>query len=198
MGTRILFWFLLMVLPILTTCKKRGGTGEKLSPGQQREITRIFMDHKIEKLSELLHHSHRYYKFNGSILVAYDGEVIFNDYNGYADFINDDTLKAHSAYQLASVSKQFTAMAIMMLEEMDSLGYEDKMVQHVPELKSQRIHYYDSISIKHLLNHTSGLPNYMYYVERYTHDTAHPYNDEIVRLMAQHKQFLNFKPGTRF
>lgn len=171
---------------------------EKLTEQQQNQISRIFLADKIKQFSEVLHHSHQYYNFNGNILVAREGEVIFNDFIGYADLDTKDTLSLNSVYQLASLSKQFTAMAVIQLKERDSIDYDDKMVQYIPEFKGNNHHYYDSITIRHLLNHTSGLSNYLYLIERYMDNNRKPYNDVVVDLLAKHRQYLSFKPGTRF
>ncbi len=171
---------------------------EELTPQQQNHISRIFLADKIRQFREVLHHSHQRHHFNGNILVARDGKIIFNDFIGYADLDTKDTLTLHSVYQLASLTKQFTAMAVIQLKERDSIDYDDQMVQYIPEFKGDNHHYYDSITIRHLLNHTSGMSNYLYLIERYTEDNRKPYNDEVLDLLAKHKQYLSFEPGTRF
>lgn len=171
---------------------------EKLTNEQYSHISRIFLEDKIEKLNNLLHYSHEHYNFNGNILVAQHGKIIFNDHIGYADFHTKDTLSPNSIYQLASLSKQFTSMAVLILKERGNIEFDDKMVQYIPELSGDNHRFYDSITVRHLLNHTSGLPNYMFLVERYLDDDHQPYNDEVVRLIARHKKYLNFEPGRRF
>ncbi|MGM0532525.1 MAG: serine hydrolase domain-containing protein [Bacteroidota bacterium] len=171
---------------------------EELTSRQQNHISRIFLADKIRQFKEVLRHSHQHYNFNGNILVARNGKVIFNDFIGYADLDTKDTLKLNSVYQLASLSKQFTAMAVIQLKERDSIDYDDKMVQYIPEFKGDNHRYYDSITIRYLLNHTSGLSNYLYLIERYKEDDRKPYNDEVIDLLAKHKQYLSFEPGTRF
>jgi len=63
--------------------------------------------------------------FNGAILVAKKGRVIFEDYHGYFNLSKKDSLTAHSAFHLASVSKTFTAMAALKLVEMGKLKLDD-------------------------------------------------------------------------
>jgi len=171
---------------------------ETLTNHEIRDITQIFMEEKVKTFQEILEESHRKYHFNGHILVVQHGRILFDNYIGYADFNTKDSLNENSLYQLASVSKQFTAMAIMILKERNLLDYDDKMVRYIPELSGSEYHYYDSISIRHLLNHTAGLPNYMYFVEKYKDIDEFPYNDEVVQLLADHMMFLNFRPGSRF
>ena len=171
---------------------------ETLTDQERQGITQIFMEEKVKAFNEILEESYKKYHFNGHILVVQHGRTIFNKYIGYADFNTKDSLGDGSLYQLASVSKQFTAMAIMILKERDLLDYDDKMVKYIPELSGDDYHYYDSISIRHLLNHTAGLPNYMYFVEKYKEKDEFPYNDEVVKLLADHRMSLNFRPGSRF
>lgn len=171
---------------------------ETLTEQERQNITQIFLKDKVDEFNEILKESYQNYHFNGHVLVVHHGRIIYNNYIGYADFNNKDTLNSESLYQLASVSKQFTAMAIMILKERNLLDYDNKMVKYIPELSNSEYHYYDSISIRHLLNHTAGLPNYMYFVEKYMEKDDFPYNDEVVKLLAEHKMFLNFRPGSRF
>ncbi len=171
---------------------------EVLTDHQKHELTQIFVEDNVNEFNQVLKESFDRYHFNGHILVVHHGRIIFNNFIGYADFNTKDTLSSESVYQLASVSKQFTAMAIMILKERGILDYDDRMVQFIPELSGEKIPDYDSITIRHLLNHTAGLPNYMYFVEKYKNKNEYPYNDEVVRLLADYKMHLNFKPGTRF
>ena len=171
---------------------------EILSDHEKHELARIFVEDNVNEFNQILKESHDYNHFNGHILVVHRGRIIYDNFIGYADFTTKDTLSTESVYQLASISKQFTAMAIMILKERGILDYDDRMVQFIPELSDEKIQYYDSITIRHLLNHTAGLPNYMYFVEKYINKNEYPYNDEVIRLLADHKMNLNFKPGSRF
>ncbi|HEV2833519.1 MAG TPA: serine hydrolase domain-containing protein, partial [Hanamia sp.] len=92
--------------------------------------------------------------FNGGILVAKKGRIIFEDYHGFFNLQKKDSLNAHSAFHLASVSKTFTAMAVLKLAEMGKLSLEDSLQKFFPAFP------YDNITVKLLLNHRSGLPNY--------------------------------------
>jgi CubicO group peptidase (beta-lactamase class C family) len=172
--------------------------GETLTDGERHQITQIFFEDKVKELNNILEESYRKYHFNGHVMVVHHGRIIYNSYIGYADFNTKDTLRDGSVYQLASVSKQFTAMAIMILKEKNLLDYDDKMIEYLPELGDDQFAYYKSITIRHLLNHTAGLPNYMYFVEKYKERDEYPYNDEVAGLLAEHKMGLNFVPGSRF
>ena len=98
--------------------------------------------------------------FNGSILVAKNGEIVYEKYAGFFNpAIHKDSLTTSSASHLASVSKTFTAMAIMKLWEEGRLGLEDDLSKYFPKFP------YPGITVKMLLSHRSGLPNYVHYME---------------------------------
>jgi len=197
-----LFLYILYVLSIAFNLpaleSQIGKENETLTDQERFAVSQIFVEDKINQFNAILQESYDNYHFNGHVLVVHHGRIIFNNFIGYADFETRDTLKSESIYQLASVSKQFTAMAVMILKEKGKLDFDDKMVAYIPELAGDRYHYYDSISIRHLLNHTAGLPNYMYFVEKYNGKGDYPYNDEVVKLLSNHKMHLNFVPGSRF
>jgi CubicO group peptidase (beta-lactamase class C family) len=195
----IYFIYLLSIsLKLPTLDPQTGVDNEMLTDHERSVISQIFVEDKINEFDRILQESYENYHFNGHILVVHHGRLIYDKYIGYADFNTWDTLKAESVYQLASVSKQFTAMAVMILKEMGKIDFDDKMVAYIPELTGDKYHYYDSISIRHLLNHTAGLPNYMYFVEKFKSKGEYPYNDEVADLLARHRMHLNFKPGSRF
>src|SRR5665647_1300000 len=98
--------------------------------------------------------------FNGGILVAKKGRVIFEDYHGFYNLKKKDSLTPHSAFHLASISKTFTAMATLKLVEMGKLSLDDDMKKFFPGFP------YDNVTVKLLLSHRSGLPNYIYFMEK--------------------------------
>ncbi|HEX8461904.1 MAG TPA: serine hydrolase domain-containing protein [Segetibacter sp.] len=96
--------------------------------------------------------------FNGSILVAKNGEVLFEEYRGYSDLHTKDTITPNTPFHLASVSKTFTGMAICKLWEDKKLNIDDSLQVFFPEFP------YHNITVRMLLNHRSGLPNYVYFM----------------------------------
>ena len=115
----------------------------------------LFAQSKAEKFDEILNRSHNNREFNGNVLIVEDGKVIYKKAIGYAEFQNRTPLTINSQFRLASVSKQFTAMAIAILCEQKKINYDDDIRKYLPQLP------YKDIRIRHLLHHTSGLPDYM-------------------------------------
>src|SRR5450432_4266056 len=76
-------------------------------------------------LREFMTGQHNYFRFNGNILVAKEGNIIYRQSLGYADYNTKRLLNDSSVFELASVSKQFTAMGIMILKERGLLSYDD-------------------------------------------------------------------------
>lgn len=106
---------------------------------------------------------------NGSILFAQNDQVLYS-YNGGLKSLKDKNSKdnqisAKSLFDLASVSKQITAAAILMLVSHDSLSFEEHLTDFFPDLT------YTDVKIKHLLTHTSGLPEYLDFENDFRVDT---------------------------
>jgi CubicO group peptidase (beta-lactamase class C family) len=92
--------------------------------------------------------------FNGTVLVSDHGMVIYQNSKGYSDITNHRMNTGSSRFQLASVSKLFTATAIMQLVEKGKLKLDDSLVKYLQTFP------YPSITIRQLLSHTSGLPDF--------------------------------------
>lgn len=132
------------------------------------------------------------FRFNGTALVAVQNQVIFEKARGFADFKTKNSISLESSFQLASVSKSFTALSIMILKERKLLDYDDLITKYLPDFP------YPDISIRHLLNHTSGLQNYMFLVDNYWQADKPISNQEMLNLMISHNLPLNYLPGRRF
>ncbi|HTB31212.1 MAG TPA: serine hydrolase domain-containing protein, partial [Bacteroidia bacterium] len=94
--------------------------------------------------------------FNGSALVAHEGKILYKRQFGFSDFTTKEMLNDTSEFQLGSVSKQFTAVSIMMLKEKGKLDYDDSIVKYFPDFP------YKGVTIQMCLDHRSGIPNYMF------------------------------------
>ncbi len=145
-----------------------------------------------KKIDSVLIRFNKRSDFNGSILVAKNGKLIFNNEYGYADFSKKTKIDKNSVFQLASVSKQFTATAILVLYEKGLLGLDDPVVKYFTDFP------YQDITIRQLLNHTSGLPKYFWLAEHEWKNEKAPTNIEMIKMMAEYKLPLFFKPGSRF
>ncbi len=94
-------------------------------------------------------------QFKGSILVAVEGNVIYRNAFGEANSESHRQFTPTTPSNLASVSKQFTAMTVMMLAEQGKINYDDPVSKYIP-IPANCV---DGITIRHLLTHTSGIPD---------------------------------------
>ncbi|MDO9276048.1 MAG: serine hydrolase domain-containing protein [Lutibacter sp.] len=146
----------------------------------------------LEKIHNYTSQLSQQYGFNGSILVAKNGKILFEEHIGRKDPRQKDPIESTSTYQLASVSKQFTAAAILLLYQEGKLDIDDFASKYLTDFP------YKNITIRHLLNHTSGLPNYMYAAEKNWKSKTPPDNIAMLSLMNKLKMQPYFKPGDRF
>lgn len=159
---------------------------------EKTNFAELLYKDKINRIDSFMDYNSITPNFQGNMLIAYKGNILYSNSNGYADPQKKTQLDENSVFQLASISKQFTAMAVMMLKERGELSYSDTINKYITNFP------YEGITIRMLLNHTSGLPNYMWLLENHWNKNYTPYNDDVLDLMAQHKLNLYFKPGTRF
>jgi N-acyl-D-amino-acid deacylase len=131
--------------------------------------------------------------FGGTVLIAKFGRICFEGHYGFADIDGVIPLSNHSSFALASVSKQFTAMGIMLLVQKGKLTLHDKLVQHIPELADYR-----EITIKQMLQHTSGVPDYMDLANKHWEAEIVLTMRDLIALFEKRRPTLSFAPGDRF
>ena len=127
-----------------------------------------------------------------AVAVVKDGQVAFMDGFGLADLETGAPIDARSQFRLASVSKQFVGTAILLLAEDGVLDYDDPITRYLPELS--RIG--EGITIRQLLQHTGGLPDYYEALTAATGDEW-PTNEDAVEFFADWGEPL-FPPGERW
>ena len=164
---------------------------------QQDSISSLFNPEiaakKAVRLDTFFRNLQKTHGFNGTVLVAQHGKIIFKGAYGYKNLFFRDTLSTATPFQLASVSKQFTSVAILQLSEKGLLTLDDpvsKFIENFP--------YDQSITIRSLLTHRSGLPNYVYPLEkRYDRHRALS-NFEVVQKLITYKPAPYFLPNRKF
>jgi len=97
------------------------------------------------------------YHFNGSVVVFKDSIELYRKNNGYSDFENKTEINNSTVFAIASISKQFTAVLILLQMEQGKLNLTDKASKYIKELQKKE---YENITIQQLLNHSSGLNNF--------------------------------------
>ncbi len=127
--------------------------------------------------------------FNGGILIAQDDKILYKKYVSYKDEVDE-----HSAFDLASVTKTFTAMAILKLEQEQKIKLDDAITQYIPKFP------FNEITIKMLLNHRSGLKDYVKFMDESTLDKSKSFsnNDVLDYIISNKNKILLEKPNEVF
>lgn len=147
---------------------------------------------RLKTLDSALTVLHNQAMFNGVVLVAEKGKLRYVKALGMVSGQSNEPLTPHSAFNLASVSKQFIALMIMQLQERGKLRYDQPVQTYLPDFP------YPAITIRHLLTHTSGLPEYFDLAQRYTGPLDTLTNAGMLQLLHQYKPALVFGPGDRW
>jgi len=159
-------------------------------------LIKRFTEKETEKVSHkldlLLQRINKRHDFHGALLVAKNGKILYSNQVGYKDFRKKEQLNEESVFQLASVSKQFTAAAIMILYERNQIKLTDTVNTYFPDFP------YENVTIKNLLNHTAGLPKYFWVAEHKWKKEKAPSNSEMMYLLETSKVQRYFKPGRNF
>lgn len=131
-------------------------------------------------------------QFNGSVLVAQRGRVLLEKGYGYKDASAKTAPDGASLYQYGSVTKQFTSALVMHLQEKGKLNIQDKLSKYFPGLP-----FADSVTLYHLLTHSSGIYNYTQDRTFMQNETTRPISQErMLALFRNHP--LEFTPGSKF
>jgi len=128
-----------------------------------------------------------------AVMVIRDGSVVASGFVGLADVERRIPIGPRTAFDIASVSKQFTAMLAMMLHEEGRLDYDAPVVRFLPELSR----FGERMTVRHLLSHTSGLPDYYDALTRAAAPGGWVTNRDALAWLARQGDPV-FPPGDRF
>jgi CubicO group peptidase (beta-lactamase class C family) len=163
-----------------------------LDEDEKSKILQELFSKSIKKMDKIVDSYTQNNRFNGSIIVAKDGIPIYISNTGYARMEEQTPVDKNTRFQIASVSKQFTAISILKLHEEGWLDIHHPIRTYIPELP------YDSVTLQHLLTHEGGFPSYLWIIGNYWHQDTPPTNQELIDLMVKHPVKLRFDPGEKF
>lgn len=148
-------------------------------------------------IADFINNLHKKYNFNGNVLVAKKGKIIYQGAKGWADYLHRDSLKINSEFELASITKTFTGVAIMQLIEAGKLSLNDNVKKFFPNFP------YDGITVRLLLSHRSGMMNYVYFIDDIWRKEKRNMkkgvsNQEVMQVIADKKPNPYTKPDNRF
>lgn len=177
----------LISAPLLEGC-------EAIKPINFHEKTVASSNSNIKtKLAKYIDNYSKKNEFSGTILITKDDEVLLNKGYGIADYNKRLQNKPQTIFQIASLTKQFTAAGILMLQEENLLNVYDTLDKYIPDYPNG-----NKITINNLLTHTSGIPEYLDYadsIDTENHDPNYT-PDELIELFKN--QPFNFNAGTSF
>lgn len=129
-------------------------------------------------------------KPGASVAVVKSGELIYQKGFGLANLVNKAKIEPKTNFRLASITKQFTALSILLLENAGKLSLDDKLTKFFPEFN----HYADDIKIRNVLQHTSGLLDYEEFVNN--EDTVQLKDKDVLQILVK-QDSTYFKPGSK-
>ena len=133
--------------------------------------------------------------FNGAVLVAKGGNIIFEKFRGSGHIGSNDSITNTTAFNIASVSKTITAMAILKLSQEGKIKIDEELSSYFPTFN------YPGVTVRTLLNHRSGLPNYLYFMEDLGwNKSLYIKNQDVFDYLVNRKSELKNigTPGKRF
>ncbi len=146
-----------------------------------------------DRLDNYLNAAHELWGFNGSVLVAWNGRVILSKGYGMADNTFNIPNTPQTKFFIGSITKQFTAACIMILIERNLLKLDDPIIMYLPDYPRPNG---DKITIRHLLTHTSGIPDYTNFPEVILKRTQPLSTEYLIDLFKNWP--LEFEPGSKF
>lgn len=145
------------------------------------------------QIHEYMSRLHQRSGFNGNVLVAKNGEIIYQNTMGWANHLLRDSLRITSQFELASVSKPLTAAGVLKLWESGKLDLDQELTDFFPGFP------YPGVTVKQLLTHRSGLPNYIYMLDQIWEDKrVGVSNRDAVNLLISNRPMRYGAPDGRF
>ncbi|AYL98303.1 serine hydrolase domain-containing protein [Mucilaginibacter celer] len=150
-----------------------------------------------KKIDAVMQELHRTRGFNGNVLVAKNGKIVYENAIGWADYLHRDSLKIGSQFELASVTKTMTSTAILQLMERGKLTLDDNVKKFFPDFP------YEGITIRLLLTHRSGLMNYVYFIDdiyrkEHLDQRKGLTNADAMKIIAERKPARYIAPDKKF
>ncbi|MCS6972873.1 MAG: serine hydrolase [Cyclobacteriaceae bacterium] len=155
-------------------------------------IARAQTNNQLTQIDSVLNYLHERQLFNGVVLIAEKGKVLYKKSLGIANPVTAQPLTSASSFNLASLSKQFYASLAVLLKAQGKLHYDDPVQKFLSNFP------YPEITVRHLLNQVSGLPEYFDLADRHMNFQDTLTNTMVLNILASNKPSLLFEPGTRW
>ena len=159
-----------------------------------KALSKNYKYKKIKEIEDYYYSEIENPHFNGSFLVAKNGEILFEKYSGFKDLEKYEQINSSTALHVASVTKIFTAMAILKLVQDHRLELDSKVNSIIKNFP------YPEVTIRTLLNHRSAIPNYLRFsFKNKNYSPSNPLtNRDVLDLMISEKMKLLYTHDTKF
>jgi CubicO group peptidase (beta-lactamase class C family) len=183
----IIFW------PLFFSCNNASMAGKPTAKHVYRALDPAEVNKYQDTLSYFFDSLLLRQGFSGGILVAKNGQILYEHYQGYSDEAAVDSITAITPFHVASTSKTFTSTAIMQLVQAGKINLDDSLQQFFP------LFPYQGITVRNLLNHSSGIPYYINLFEKYKWDKKKiATNSDVLYMLYAQRPPLEFATGSRF
>lgn len=189
-----------LIMHALSSCESNGSPSASVPPDNAPKLGKVTLDLSDTNTSSfkyLIGRLDSFYAkqvaagFNGSVLLGYKGKIFYERYFGYSDKASGTLWNEDTKSQLASTSKTLTSAAVLLLKDKGLLQLDELVSTYIPSFP------YPNITVRMLLNHRSGLPDYIKFASKPA-GKMFLSNDDIVTLFATKKPKLLFTPNTSF
>ena len=175
--------------------KEKDTLGKMVPMGPEKKISAAYINSVKGRINHFYNKNWPNNSMNGSFLVAKNGQIIFERYNGFANKNKDTKITADTPVQIASVSKVLTATAVLKLIDLGKIGLDQKVNTILKTFP------YEECTVRMLLCHRSGMRNYAYFTDRDKsvwdrHNQLT--NKDILDILATKNVGLESRVGTRF
>lgn len=200
-----IFSFAVLIATLLFACNQSGGEKEtddslQYYPPAPAALNKNEFRHYHRQLNDFFDTALLNKDFNGGILVAKNGAVIYEKYQGKADIRKPDSMNYSTSLHIASTSKTFTGLAVLRLVQEEELSLSDTINRFFPGFP------YGGITVHMLLTHRSGLPNYLYFMSNAKWEKGpngkwnrkYARNEDVLQMLIAKKPDATGKPGSRF
>lgn len=191
---KLFYYFIASIL--LASCNTEAKVKEEQKQEQVKQDSIALVYNEAEAnpaIDAFMKKLHSRSAFNGNVLIAKKGKILYQNSFGWANYLLKDSLKINSKFELASVSKTITGIAVLQLVEQGKLSLNtqvDSLFAGFP---------YPGVTVKQLLSHRSGLPNYVNFVDRIWKDRRKAMsNIEAINLITEGKPPREGRPDGRF
>ncbi|MCC7030451.1 MAG: beta-lactamase family protein [Chitinophagaceae bacterium] len=189
--------FCLTFLLLILSCNSNAKNPKPDNTKQFGKVVIDYSDTSLPAYKQMIFNLDTFYNrqvnagFNGSVLIGYKGKILYERYFGFSQKESGALWSPLSQSQLASTSKTLTSGAILLLKDKGLLDLDDYVTKHIPTFP------YQDITVRMLLNHRSGLPDYIHFAPKPV-GKMYLENDDVLNLFATKKQKLKFTPNTKF